>query len=544
MYNYIRQYPEDREMGWSDELQGVCHDENNWFFTQNGNIWKFPLSHDIDKTCKKEDRAKGIYKHSYGQRLGDCDCYNQYLFIPVSGNGVPYIAVFRASDLTYIAKAELYKFGKRFGSVHWCAINPNDGCLYTSDENVGNDFTSDTSPVMVYSIDMDRIRQGKDGFLNYKTFLRLYTISGIRLTRNYVQGGCFDDKNHLHINNGEYTLKVDGHNYANDNGGISVFSVPQIPKTNAQPCYRIRRIAYSNQSKGFRYQFNGTGEEPSGITYWDLKNKKPAGKVCGCLHAIMSDNAGRGADDFYFKHYERTAVSDSYMTQNSTKMGVIITTERSQEHTVLNYAERTDEAKRRRKNQGLMAGLFKNRSIDYTIIENMPISAIKTILDAIYKNRKETDWNYIYINCHGSENGISLGYSGVSDEVGISFWQLKNDIFSKINGKRIIMIDSCHSGGAATNLRDPNSFILTSALSDENAKGDSVIGNWATRYWACGAGYDFLPGAAHDMEADSNNDKKVTLNELYKYTNRKLQNNSRMQRCLLISDKPDTVIFE
>ena len=123
MYKYIRNYPSDREMGWSDELQGVSHDSNNWFFTQNGNIWKFPLNHDLDETCKSENRSKGIYKNAYGHRLGDCDCYNNYLFVPVTGDGTPYIAVFDASDLSFVAKDHIKRFDIDYHSIHWCAQN-------------------------------------------------------------------------------------------------------------------------------------------------------------------------------------------------------------------------------------------------------------------------------------------------------------------------------------------------------------------------------------------------------------------------------------
>ena len=57
MYEYIRQWPKDREMGWSHEANGVCHDQNNWFFSQNGILWKFPITHRIGDTCKEENRA-------------------------------------------------------------------------------------------------------------------------------------------------------------------------------------------------------------------------------------------------------------------------------------------------------------------------------------------------------------------------------------------------------------------------------------------------------------------------------------------------------
>lgn len=537
MYTYLFNYPSDREMGWSHELQGVCHDDNNWFFTQNGNIWKFPLSHDLNKQVKKPSDFSGVIKNSYGgYRLGDCDCYGGYLFVPVSLDGSPYIAVFDASNLSYIAKTRLDKFGKKFSLVHWCAINPKDGLLYTSDHNVGNDFTDDTSPVMVYEIDFEKIRDRSDNFLVYKTFLRLYNATGDRLSRDFVQGGCFDNENHLHINNGDYTIKGGSHNYANDKGGISVFYIPDIPKTGAKPCYRVKRIACSNQSKGFQYQFNGTGEEPSGITYWDLRNKKVGGKVKGCLHAIMSDNNGRGDDDLYFKHYDRVSVTNTLPTQaHQTKLGVIITAEDSD-------GASSFEAKRRKKNQELIAGLYKNRGIDYTIIENIPKSGVEKILGAIFYNQISRDSNYIYINCHGNENGLCLGYDRTKQDYFMYYTRLKG-VLDKISGKHIIMIEACHSG-SATPLRSPNSFIIASALSDESSDGDTVLGNWATRYWACGAGYDFLPGQKHDMEADSNKDNKVTLNELLKYTNGKLKLYSRQNRCVMISDYPDTVIFE
>ena len=76
MYNYIHQWPADREMGWSEELQGVCHDANNWFFTQNGNLWKFPITHRIADTCKSANVSKGIYKVSTSLHMGDIDHYN------------------------------------------------------------------------------------------------------------------------------------------------------------------------------------------------------------------------------------------------------------------------------------------------------------------------------------------------------------------------------------------------------------------------------------------------------------------------------------
>jgi hypothetical protein len=46
---YLVQHPRNRQNGWSDGLQGVAHDQNNWFFTQKKRLWKFPISHDLNK---------------------------------------------------------------------------------------------------------------------------------------------------------------------------------------------------------------------------------------------------------------------------------------------------------------------------------------------------------------------------------------------------------------------------------------------------------------------------------------------------------------
>ena len=542
MYKYLKQWPEDREPGWSEELQGVCHDYKNWFFTQNGNIWKFPLDHNLNDSCKEANKSKGIYKNKYGYILGDCDCWQDYLFVPVTGNGLPYIAVFRASDLSYVTSQRITRFGDNFSCLHWCAINPTDGRLFTSDRHMSNDVKSDTSPIIVYDIHLDRINAKRNDFLTYTTFILAYDYSGNRLTREYMQGGCFDDQNRLHITNGDYTLRGVIHNYANSKGGISVFSIPTISKTNPEKYYLIRRSGASDQSGTFCYEFDGTGEEPGGLTYWNFANRNVPGKLCGCLHVIMLDNTGVGDDDFFFKHYERSGTRDVYYncpSNNKTKRGLIITTEKSE------YSRyTTDEHRRRLKNQELMSGLFTNRNIDYMILENLKLSAVKKLISDFFSKADSNDWSYIYINCHGSSTGLALGYCVPRDysETDISF-NVLNNVISKISGKRIILIDSCHSG-SATALTSANSFILSSAEPEDSAYGDSAIGNWATRYWACGAGYDFMPGAKDDMEADKNRDYRVTLRELYEYTNRKVKPIVWQPKCVMISNNPDEVIFE
>jgi len=66
-------------------------------------------------------------------------------------------------------------------------------------------------------------------------------------------------------------------------GGIFVFD-----PTTGKKLQRIK-VAYDPTF------FGETKEELEGITIWDLDR--------GQVHLIMIDNVGRGADDFYFKHF-------------------------------------------------------------------------------------------------------------------------------------------------------------------------------------------------------------------------------------------------
>ena len=132
-----------------------------------------------------------------------------------------------------------------------------------------------------------------------------------------MQGGCFDNDNHLHIMNGYVTHdKGTRVSWANSKGGISVFKVSSTPS--AGYTQTICRLTHSNQSGGFRFQFNGSGEEPQGLTYWDLDKDTRAPEIDGQLHAIMIDNTGKGADDFFFKHYRKNANAGFYLVTVKT----------------------------------------------------------------------------------------------------------------------------------------------------------------------------------------------------------------------------------
>lgn len=298
MYKYIGEYPKNRENGWSDEAQGVCHDDSNWFFTQKGKLWKFPVGHDLDSQIEESDiDGKNIICNHYGYHLGDIDYHNGYIFVPVTEDDKPYIAVFSAEDLSYITRQVITRDGDYYDSLGWCAIDASGERLYTSDRNMAAYYGEDTSPIVVYDIDYDAIAEKSDHFLSYKAVLILRTEGGSKMCLTHSQGGCFDEENNLYLTN--------GYPRCHKQRGLFIFSVPKTLEKYQR--YDVYRIAKSKQDGVFKFKFKvSQGEEPEGITYWDLKKAgHEAPEISGVLHVIMIDNYGVNDDDLYFKHYER-----------------------------------------------------------------------------------------------------------------------------------------------------------------------------------------------------------------------------------------------
>ena len=344
MFKYLKDHPSSLKDKWTEEFNGICHDESNWFFTQNGNLWKVPVTTNID-TKKLNDRVDMLYpkndnssvpkyrnnqykeynsKHEIIKRnagslhLGDIDHYKGYIFVPVSDDCK--ICVYKASDLSYVNEFQIACIdGNSFSSIGWLAINPNNGLLYISDNTISNTNSGKRSQIHIYQINLS----GKTSIAFHSTAV-LYDESGSLLERSCMQGGTFDKDNHLYITNGYYTgLNTDGpwyqfgidyqEYYTNDRGCISVFKTSSVPTPSG--CEKLRRITHSSQSGDFMYYFKNLGEEPEGITYWDtdkLDSKHKDSNVTGQLHSIVLENCTKAGgllssnyDILKLKHYKR-----------------------------------------------------------------------------------------------------------------------------------------------------------------------------------------------------------------------------------------------
>ena len=170
-------------------------------------------------------------------------------------------------------------------------------------------------------------------------------------------------------------------------------------------------------------------------------------------------------------------------------------------------------------------------------------------MEDLFKSSSESDVNYLYLTCHGGENGkIAIG----SDKTSFSGWELAS-ILKQYKGKFVVMVDCCYSGkiidvgkpdkklaskseerfdeqaflaGFSTGdlaskngeMLDSKFLVLCASWKGEKSYSAVGIGSLATRYWAMGTGWDSLQNRMISPMADTNTNGKITLEELYQYS--------------------------
>jgi hypothetical protein len=159
-HTFLGNSPDEGNPGWHQEAQGLTHDADYWYVTQNpafrplGNevvggprLWRIPVTTNLSSgvdcgaggvSCK-ELRDTPLFQAGYNH-YGDLDFYEfdgqGYLLIPIEGYFGPGVAVFRADEtLSFVAFAQVpgqTKWG-------WLTIDPN-GLLVSSDGGLIYDF--------------------------------------------------------------------------------------------------------------------------------------------------------------------------------------------------------------------------------------------------------------------------------------------------------------------------------------------------------------------------------------------------------------------
>lgn len=315
--------------GWHEEAQGLAHDSDYWYVTQNREhldprMWRIPVTHDLGAGVACGDA--GVSCHDWFDsglmppynHYGDPDFYEfngrGYVLVPIECGGDDCsdappngVAIFRADKTLEFLAFEPFP-GQR--SSPWVAVDP-DGRLLSSEFGTGAKFNR-------FYIDWALFQSDGERKLTITPLppMLLQDEAGWPLDLPNAQGGEFSDDGRL-----LYLLNGNGRGDALATEGLHVFqtrpgSGAECGEAEADPCIIAQQIEHSHNSSdpGFSYEFHpganfgASFQEPEGLTFWDLDADGRAPGLTGQLHAVLLDNdvAATDADEVFVKHYRLT----------------------------------------------------------------------------------------------------------------------------------------------------------------------------------------------------------------------------------------------
>jgi len=300
-YIFIGDYPSDAENSFSQEIQGMCHNDSFWFITRNDTpqLLKIPLSSDL-RTARPfatvpipEFLRQAGYNH-----MGDPDYAKSFVFVPLEAKGhfdttMGAVAVFRASDLSFVNWDVFYINDDNHAG--WVAIDPADGVsLWTSRSDISQTIAG---IFYVYTIDWSQVFRG-GGFVFFRDARIVGPYQnrfGTPLRIKGMQGGVFNTTGEILFVTNSDRCGRDGHGLwaLNKNTGALVGES-------------------SNGYGPFRYTTGGFGnicdtpfeteQEEEGLDYFPTTEFITPG-ISGQLHAILLNN-DLSHDNFWMKHYK------------------------------------------------------------------------------------------------------------------------------------------------------------------------------------------------------------------------------------------------
>ena len=287
-YLHLGDHPAEENPGWDTEAQGLAHDQDHWFITQDCCLWRIPVAKDLSTVQATDAGVTRIELSRVSQlagynHLGDLTYHEfegkGYVIVPVEApnhsNPCSVVALFDSNTLAYIDSQCLP--GQTDGS--WVAVDPS-GVLYSSDNNV--------TGFRRYTVDWNNVKTNGKLTIAVTNNFDLFDEAGTPLTLSKLQGGEVSPSGELI--------------FAMASDGINVFDIATH-----------RRVQRSTNGSGyFNYEFHPgccKYEEAEGITLWDLDDDRAPG-IRGQLHAIMLDNDAFNTDDVYIKHYTNKIAVD------------------------------------------------------------------------------------------------------------------------------------------------------------------------------------------------------------------------------------------
>lgn len=299
---YTGTNPDDIEGDWSDNTQGLAHDDTHWYISQKGRLWRVPVTVDLRLLTQTTPGVQHVLLADIPQlasegynHMGDLvfyECAGQgFLFVPMEDTffGKCGVAVFHADSLAYIDHITLYPDPNSHQS-HWAwvAIDPA-GNLY------GSNFDA-VDRLFRYTVDWPALIQSNQLLISNATSVEvpLFDENGNAVSIDAVQGGEFAP-------GGTMFYLINGFTVPPVQGRIHAFKAPEFRRV-AQSCNGCGPFNFET-SPGAPYF-----DEPEGVTIWDLEGTGSPQR--GKMHVIVVNNDIHDVDEVKIKHYTNVIMVD------------------------------------------------------------------------------------------------------------------------------------------------------------------------------------------------------------------------------------------
>lgn len=255
-------HPDEAEWQFNNDIQGVTHDDGNWYFTRTiytllgnpkrGAVAKAAVTDDLNREPSIRYQEPDAMVDAGYRHFGDLTHRNGLLYIAMDGNGKGGVAVWSTDIKYYIGWVDL----PGLSSCPWIAYNPRDGLFYVPDG---------TKILRKYSIRV---------YGNTVTATEVPPLITLSTEITSQQGGEFSSRGILYLARGYKSNPMAVYGVDVYNGMVYL------------------RAAYSGTP--------ASDWEGEGVTIWDLSAGQAPG-IRGHMHFQLLDNDWDN-DDFSFAH--------------------------------------------------------------------------------------------------------------------------------------------------------------------------------------------------------------------------------------------------
>lgn len=224
------------------------------------------------------------------------------------------------------------------------------------------------------------------------------------------------------------------------------------------------------------------------------------------------------------------------------------------------------------------ANMYKSFTYDGVAMESvvsqtdLSIAEFKKFVKDTFAATTDNDVSYISIACHGGSDGsICLG-TGWTSMTGAQFRALMDEC---IKGEVVVLLDCCYSGKIIANsntaangpeavsedfssnfmksfnavetnsgeLASDRFHVICASRPNESSWGTAYDVELAVKYWEAGLGWDEINDCRmKTMAADANGDKKVSMAELFAYSEPKIIAAKPMQHPIVYPENDSMIV--